>query len=447
MLLSVVALVAGLPLAPALAADTVVQLTPATQTIAVGQTTTVTLQVQNVTDLYGYQVEIAFDPAVVEVIDADPAKTGVQAALGSFLKPDFVFRNEANNTLGTFVCAVSQLAPSTAVSGSGTLLTLSFRGKADGVSSVRFTSLMLANMDGEVISTSQQNAQIEASSGVTPPPETGTLLTLRNGNAGGHTVVEVWAENIEGFYSVDLTLAYDPTILQGVSVMEGSAFTDYPDQCTISEKSISGGLVQFAAEMICIVQSGDLQLAVITFDTASCGTSPLTWQATELLDIHDEPIAHTAVNSSVVPYGCAEGATGHAFMQGRTNHSGIEVSLIDSTSTSVLTDADGTYEFTSVLADTYDVMMSHNLYLSAKLQGCLIEGDTTDTLPDVTLLGGDLNGDKIIDISDLTIGGSNFNTTSPAADVNGSGYVDIFDIVLIGINFGATGPTIHNCNS
>jgi hypothetical protein len=446
MLLSVVALVAGLPLAPVLAADTVVQLTPATQTIAVTQTTTVTLQVQNVTDLYGYQVEIAFDPAVVEVVDKDSAETGVQAVLGSFLKPDFVFRNEADNAAGTFTAAVSQLAPSSAVSGSGTLLTLTFRGKADGTGSIRITSLMLANIDGEVISTSQQNAQVQVSSGVTPPV-TGTQLVLRNGSTGtgGPTVVEVWAEDIENFYSVDFTLAYSPAILQGVSVMPGSAFTDYDDQCTIAEKSIGGGLVEFAAEMICIVQSGDLQLAVITFDTQSCGTSPLTWEATELLDNHDDPIPHTAVNSSIVPQGCAAGATGQALMEGRTNHSGIEVSL-DGTSESVLTDADGTYEFTNVFAGTYDVMMSHDLYLSAELQGCVIEGDTVDALPDVTLLGGDLNGDDVIDISDLTICGANYNTSGAAADVNGSGYVDIYDLVLIGINFGATGPTIHSCN-
>jgi hypothetical protein len=66
-------------------------------------------------------------------------------------------------------------------------------------------------------------------------------------------------------------------------------------------------------------------------------------------------------------------------------------------------------------------------------------------MPDITLLGGDLNGDEVIDISDLTIGGSYFNSDSPEADVNDSGYVDIYDIVLIGINFGKTGPVVYDC--
>jgi hypothetical protein len=121
------------------------------------------------------------------------------------------------------------------------------------------------------------------------------------------------------------------------------------------------------------------------------------------------------------------------------------VSLVDGTSESVVTNANGTYTFDAMFAGTYDLVMSHALYLSAKLDACSIEGDAMLTMPDVTLLGGDLNGDKIIDISDLVIGGANFNTSNAAADVNGSGYVDIFDIVLIGINFGETGPTIYSC--
>ena len=133
-------------------------------------------------------------------------------------------------------------------------------------------------------------------------------------------------------------------------------------------------------------------------------------------------------------------------MEGRSNHSGIEVSLINGTTESVLSAADGTYTFDAMFAGTHDLVMSHALYLPAQLDACLIEGETAITAPDVTLLGGDLNGDKIIDISDLTLCGANFNTTSSVADVNGSGYVDLFDIVLIGKNFGSTGPTIYTCN-
>jgi len=450
MLLSVVALVAGLSFVPVLAAGTVAQLTPATQTIAVGQTTTVTFDVQDVTDLYGYQVELAFNPAVLEVVDADPAEDGIQAALGSWLQPDFVFLNEADNTLGTFACALSQLAPTSAVSGSGTLFTLTFRAKSAGTSSITYNDIVLAAVDSDVISATQQTAQITVSSGGTPSPTptptpSGTVLVLRDASSVGPTVVEVWVNDIENFHAVDFTLAYSAAILQGVSVEAGAAFTDYPSQCTVLDTSIGGGLAHFEATTTCIVEDGDLHLANIVFDTKSCGTSALTWQESLLYDGSMDPIAHTALNGSIVPYGCVAGVTGKALLEGRTDNSGVDVSLVDGTSESVVTNANGTYTFDAMFAGTYDLVMSHALYLSAKLDACLIEGDAMLTMPDVTLLGGDLNGDKIIDISDLVIGGANFNTSNAAADVNGSGYVDIFDIVLIGINFGETGPTIYSC--
>jgi hypothetical protein len=448
-LLSVVALIAGLPLASSLAAGTVAQLVPATQTIAAGATTTVAFHVADVDSLYGYQAEIAFDPAVLEVVDADAGTTGIQVALGTWLEPDFVFLNKADNSAGTITLALSQLAPSLAVSGSGDLVTITFRGLAMGVSSIRFTDLTLANIDSEVIAITHQDAQLVVSGGTpspTPPPvPTGTLLTLRDAGSVGPTVVEVWVEDVEAFHGVDFALGYDPSILQGVSVTPGTAFTDYGDDCTDPEASIGGGVVQFAAEMVCMSQSGDLHLATITFDTKSCGTSPLTWQESSLYENDMDPIAHTAINSSIVPYGCVAGATGHAFMEGRTDHAGIEVSLVNGTSESVLTAANGSYTFDAISAGTHDLVMSHALYLPAQLDACLIEGEAAVTAPDVTLLGGDLNGDKVIDISDLVIGGANFNTSSAAADVNGSGYVDIFDIVLIGINFGETGPTLYSC--
>ena len=453
-MLSVVALVSGLPLAHALAAGTTVQLTPATQAIAIGETTTVTWYVQDVQDLYGYQVEIAFDPAVLEVVDADTATTDIQVALGSWLQPDFVFRNNADNSAGTIVCVLSQLSPRPAVSGSGELLTITFRGLATGVSPVRFTDLTMANLDGIMIPVvSQQDAQIEVSGGTPPatptptptlPPASGTVLTLRNFDAGAQTIVEVWVENVEDFYSVDVSLAFDAAIVQGMSVVKGPAFTDYPSQCVVSQSSIANGVVQFAGTMVCISQDGDLHLATITFEDLSCGTSPLTWQSTLLTDSTASPIPHTAQDGSVTPWECPAEVNGQALLEGRTDHSGVDVSLVDGTSQSMLTGANGAYGFVDVIPDVYNLAVSHELYLSAALT-CTIPPGETVWMPDITLLGGDLNGDDVIDISDLTIGGSLFNTTNPEADVNGSGYVDIYDIVLVGKNFGLTGPVVYSC--
>jgi len=164
----VVLLIGGSPLLRAVAADAVALLTPASQSIAVNQVTTITLHVQDVGNLYGYQVAIVFNPDVLKVIDADPGKAGIQVALGTFLQADFVQQNNADNSVGTVICVVSQLAPASPVSGSGDLLTVTFQGKAQGSSDIRFTDLKLARSDGTEIAVSQQNAQITVGSGTSP---------------------------------------------------------------------------------------------------------------------------------------------------------------------------------------------------------------------------------------------------------------------------------------
>ncbi len=167
-LFSIVALIAARPLPGAWAANTTAKLTPAAQTIDVGQTTSVTFAVQDVEILYGYQAAIGFNAAVLQVVDANSSKPGVQVQLGTFLQPDFVQQNNADNSLGAIVCVVSQMAPHSAVNGSGVLFTITFKAKAPGVSNIHFTDLKLARADGIEISASQQNAQINVGAANTP---------------------------------------------------------------------------------------------------------------------------------------------------------------------------------------------------------------------------------------------------------------------------------------
>jgi LysM repeat protein len=186
-LLCLVALASVLPGAQVLAQTSSVVLIPVSQTIAVGETTTVTLRANNVTSLYGYQVELAFDPAVLQVVDQDSAKTGVQVALGSFLSPDFVQQNNADNSTGRITCVVSQLAPTQPVTGSGDLLVITFEGKANGQSTITYTDLKLAKSDGTEIVAVTETAEITVGTGgptatptstATPTPTpTGTPAT------------------------------------------------------------------------------------------------------------------------------------------------------------------------------------------------------------------------------------------------------------------------------
>ncbi len=52
----------------------------------------VPIRITDVTGLYGFEVLLKFDPTVVQVADADPAKAGVQLLAGDFLALDFLVR-------------------------------------------------------------------------------------------------------------------------------------------------------------------------------------------------------------------------------------------------------------------------------------------------------------------------------------------------------------------
>ena len=154
---------------------TVIRLTASPGQIDVGRTTTVTLQLENVSALYGAEVIITFDPSLLEVQDASPGEVGVQVTLGTFLSPDFVVRNAANNATGTVDIALTQLAPRQPVSGSGVLATIVFKGKQSGTSALQIQKVVLSNTDGVSIPVSASGASVTVGAGGptdTPTPTT-----------------------------------------------------------------------------------------------------------------------------------------------------------------------------------------------------------------------------------------------------------------------------------
>ncbi len=59
----------------------------------------------------------------------------------------------------------------------------------------------------------------------------------------------------------------------------------------------------------------------------------------------------------------------------------------------------------------------------------------------VTLLGGDVIPDGVIDICDVTYIASRFGGTDVLADITGDGQVNILDLTVTAANFGQSGPT------
>jgi hypothetical protein len=111
----------------------------------------VPIEIRDVEDLYAIDIQIAFDPAVVQVEDADPNQSGVQPALGTFLDAGLTLFNEVDNETGLVRFVMTQANPSEAKSGDGVVLVLYLTGIRAGESDLEVTFLELSTRAGEAI--------------------------------------------------------------------------------------------------------------------------------------------------------------------------------------------------------------------------------------------------------------------------------------------------------
>ena len=161
--ISVVVILLTLWLAlPVFAAAPSVSLGNGVLELSVGQSVPLPVRVADVQDLYGFEMHLRFDPAVVQVADSDPGTSGVQVAPGDFLSADFVVQNRADNQAGTIDFAVTQLNPSEPKSGSGTLFTVYFQGiAADKTSRAETANGAFTTRDAVPIEVSLAGAEIK----------------------------------------------------------------------------------------------------------------------------------------------------------------------------------------------------------------------------------------------------------------------------------------------
>ncbi|MCK6628336.1 MAG: right-handed parallel beta-helix repeat-containing protein [Anaerolineae bacterium] len=140
---------------------------------------------------------------------------------------------------------------------------------------------------------------------------------------------------------------------------------------------------------------------------------------------------------------------GQVILAGRTgnNWSGATVTLADS-GQSATTDAGGNFSLANVTSGAHtSISADAPGYLPAVCSAPTFAGSQV-TLASIGLLSGDINDDAQIDAVDATTLGVSFGNTGPnlPADINLDGAVDIFDIILLSVNFGQ-GQQVWNCLS
>ncbi len=147
---------------------------PAAQSVKVNERFSLNVKVENVSNLTAFELHLAFNPAVLEV---------VEMTNGGFIAADFVAQNVYDNAAGTINYAVAQLNRAPA-NGSGTLLAITFLAKANGATALALratpavpSGMLLSNQNGMAIQAGWANGSITVGAGgpiITPNAPTRT---------------------------------------------------------------------------------------------------------------------------------------------------------------------------------------------------------------------------------------------------------------------------------
>jgi general secretion pathway protein D len=151
----------------------VLNITPSGTTTTPGSSVSVNVGITGATDLYAYQFDLAFTPAVLSLTSI--AEGALLAAGGATFFVPGVIDNTAGTATGTANTLVGLVA---GVSGSGTIATLLFMAGAAGVGTISIANPILldSNLADITVQVTGGSITVQQTDGAVPEPATVMLV-------------------------------------------------------------------------------------------------------------------------------------------------------------------------------------------------------------------------------------------------------------------------------
>ena len=243
---------------------------------AAGDTFTLHLDTENITDLAGWQADLKFDP---EVLKADSVREG------GFLKQNrgrtYFQKGTIDNETGRITDLGSARTAAGGVSGDGRLLSVTFTAKANGESRISLRKLQAGTNTGKVIPAVAPDIIITVGKPAATDPEdtTFSLSTATTSIYLGDTfTLQLNTEDVKDLAGWQTNIIFDPDALEAVKVSEGD-FLKSTDKATFFLK----GKIDNAAGKITGISSARLKdgingtgaLLLVTFTAKTTGKTQI----------------------------------------------------------------------------------------------------------------------------------------------------------------------------
>ncbi|UCG36194.1 MAG: hypothetical protein JSV64_06140 [Candidatus Bathyarchaeota archaeon] len=248
------------------------------------QNFTITVRIANVTDLYGFDLRLRWNPAILDYV-SHTAKVPVDTYPdGVLYNPMFLLKNDVNATEGTYWLAGSSLSPAPSFNGTGIFFEMTFHVNAYGRSSLEIYSVDLSDHLGDPIIPDVQHGFF--SNVVTTPADiyvSPASVVDADLTPSKNFTVDVNLDGAMSLESLEFWFGYNTSILDVTNVTGNPIFSSV----VIDIFEIQGELRVAANASPSI--TGDLTLATITLHVADTGETLLDLFNITLTDEWSDP--------------------------------------------------------------------------------------------------------------------------------------------------------------
>jgi hypothetical protein len=307
-----------------------------------------------------------------------------------------------------------------------------------------------------------------------------TAISPSTGSVGGEVIFDLTlsATNVvPGVSAAEVYISYDPAFVAPIGSPQTttqilSGFFGTPN-VSINEILPADQCPGGTQPCIHLILAGTPQatqtgfVARMNFTGVAEGDTCFSILGSQLVDADGFAVTHSVGGAQCLSIEYAVNVTGLVSRQGvpaSPNAGGgtlactlITVTGAATPAQTVVTNTSGGFSLTGLPLDTYTFRASYPGYLAVQKSDVVLSSSQLSVaLGNVTLRGGDVNGDGVINILDVGLIISKFGQTGVAvrsassgctvvdepADMNDDGIVNISDLAILSGNWGLVGPII-----